>query len=60
MEFSGCTDYLISMLLLDEHSCQEQIFVIVFFKLYCYAIIEYVRMWNITVILIKKSSDTQK
>ncbi len=30
MEFSGCTDYLIAMLLLDEHSCQEQIFVMVF------------------------------
>ncbi len=30
MEFSGCTDYLIAMLPLDEHSCQDQIFVMVF------------------------------
>ncbi len=33
MELSGCTDYLIDMLLLDEHSCEDQIFVIVFFVL---------------------------
>ncbi len=33
MEFSGCTDYLIAMLPLDEHSCQDQIFVMVFFNL---------------------------
>ncbi len=41
MEFWGCTDYLIDILLLDEHSCQDKIFVMVFvgffFKCFLYS-----------------------
>ncbi len=36
MEFLGCTDELIAMLLLDEHSCQDQIFVMVFVFLFLF------------------------
>ncbi len=34
MEFFGCTDELIAMLLRDEHSAEEQIFVMFFFFLF--------------------------
>ncbi len=34
MEFMGCIDELIVMMSLDEHSCEDQIFVMVFVYLF--------------------------
>ncbi len=37
MEFSGYTDELIAMLPRHEHSCQGQLFVMVFFMFFLYS-----------------------
>ncbi len=40
MEFLGCTDELIAMLPLDEHSCEDQIFVMFFFCFFLFYIVK--------------------